>query len=380
MFQVIDPRDRELAKLLIHYSVKAKEGDLVYIHCIGESTLGLGAACAEEATRAGAAPYLQLTEPEIHRKYLLEAGEASLKRLAQYELAQMKDATCYLGLRGSDNVFETSDVPREKMDLYNKIVYKPVHLGVRVKETRWCVLRYPNSAMAQQAQKSREAFADFYYRVCCLDYAKMAEACKPLKERMEKTSEVRLSGPGTDLTFSIQGIPAIPCCGDMNIPDGECFTAPVRNSLQGKVAFNAPTIQDGRPFDSIRLEFKDGKVVQAVAGDAKQTAKLNEILDQDEGARFTGEWALGFHPHVLSPMRDILFDEKISGSFHFALGQCYDEAPNGNDSALHWDLVCIQRPDYGGGEIYFDGELVRKDGIFIPEDLKGLNPESLGGR
>ncbi len=375
MLGPIDPRDRELARLLIRYSTRAKAGELVFIHCNGSDTLRLGAAIAEETVRAGAAPYLQLTEPEITRTILNGANEGVFRRMARYELKQMKDADVYIGIRGPANSFEISDVSRAQLNLYNRLVVHPVHMEERVKRTRWCVLRYPNGSMAQMAQMSTGGFADFYYRVCCVDYAKMKRACEPLRELMDKTDEVHITGPGTDLRFSIRDIPAVPCCGDMNIPDGECFTAPVRTSIEGTVQFNAPSLWEGAPYEQIALRFSKGRAVEARAGDADQTRRLNRVLDQDPGARYVGEFSLAFHPHILKPMRDILFDEKIAGSFHMALGQCYDEAKNGNKSALHWDMVCIQRPDCGGGEIRFDGRLVRKDGIFVAKELRGLNPD-----
>ncbi len=378
MLGPIDPRDVQLADVLVNYSVAAKPGDLVYIECIGADTMRLGAALVEATTRAGAAPYLHYTDHEIQRRMIMEADECSLKRLGAFEKIQMEDTQCYIGIRGSDNIFERSDIPREQSDLYSKLVYRPVHLDIRVNKTRWCVLRYPNASMAQLAQKSTAGFAEFYYRVCCVDYARMAEAAKPLKDLMARTDRVRLVSPGTELAFSIKDIPVVPCCGNHNIPDGECFTAPVRDSINGVVQFNTPTVEGNsqQPFDNIRLEFKDGKVVDARGANAEQTRKLNEVLDRDEGSRFVGEFAVGFNPGVLEPMRDILFDEKICGSFHMALGNAYEDAFNGNRSALHWDLVCIQRPEYGGGEIWFDDVLIRKDGIFVLDELRGLNPDA----
>ena len=197
---------------------------------------------------------------------------------------------------------------------------------------------------------------------------------KPLAALMNDTDRVRIVGPGTDLSFSIRGISTVACSGAHNIPDGEVFTCPVRDSVQGHVQFKAPTIYQGTALDSLRLAFKNGRVVDATGNN---TTRINEILDTDDGARFIGEFALGFNPFILEPMRDILFDEKIAGSFHFTPGQAYEEADNGNRSQVHWDLVCIQRPDYGGGEIYFDDKLVRKDGTFVLDELKALNPENL---
>ncbi|MEI9894666.1 MAG: aminopeptidase [Chthoniobacter sp.] len=239
---------------------------------------------------------------------------------------------------------------------------KPV-LDWRVKKTRWCVLRWPSPSMAQSAGMSTEAFEKFFFDVCTLNYSKMQPGMKALKAAMEATDQVEIKGPGTDLRFSIKGIKAVPCGGTHNIPDGEVFTAPVRNSVQGVVTYNAPTIYQGTAFDSVRLEFKDGKIVNATANN---TEKLNAILDSDAGARYIGEFAIGFNPYILQPMRDILFDEKINGSFHFTPGQCYEETENGNRSQVHWDLVNIQREDYGGGMILFDGKLIRENGRFIP--------------
>jgi aminopeptidase len=228
--------------------------------------------------------------------------------------------------------------------------------------------------MAQQATMSTEAFEDFYFRVCTLDYARMKPGMKALSELMVKTDQVAITGPGTDLTFSIKGIGAKECGGQYNIPDGEVFSCPVKESVEGVIQYNAPTVYLGASFDNIRLVFKKGKVVEATSNNTK---KLNQILDSDPGARYIGEFAIGFNPHIQQPMRDILFDEKIAGSFHFTPGQAYAECGNGNKSQVHWDMVCIQRPEYGGGEIKFDGKVIRKDGHFVPKSLHKLNPEYL---
>ena len=375
MIGPVDPRDRQLAEMLLTHSVNAKPGELVYIECVGAESLRLGAALVEAAAVKGVAPALHYTDPRIQRSLIAAGNETALKRLGEFELVEMKDAQCYIGIRGAENIFETSGVPSEKMALYTKHVRIPVHLKQRVNHTRWVVLRYPNPSMAQLAQQGTGDFEDFYYNVCLVDYARMGEACKPLKTLMEKTDQVHIKGPGgTDLKFSIKNIPSIPCYGEHNVPDGECFTAPVKDSINGLVQFNAPTVYEGEAFDDVRIRFEQGKAVEASAGTARQTEKLNAILDRDSGARYIGEFAIAFNPKILHPMRDILFDEKIAGSFHMAFGQSYDKASNGNDSAIHWDCVQIQRPEYGGGEICFDGVLIRKDGLFVLPELVGLNP------
>jgi aminopeptidase len=294
--------------------------------------------------------------------------------VGELEANRMRQADAYIGVRGSHNISELSDVPEEGMRRYQQYWWEPVHIKIRVPETKWVVLRYPNASMAQLSKMSTEAFEDFYFDVCTLDYGKMSSAMDALKLRMEQADQVHLKGPGTDLRFSIKGIGAVKCAGLRNIPDGEVYSAPVRDSVEGVISYNAPSIYHGITFTDIKFEFKKGKIVKAMAD---KTEKLNEILDTDEGARYVGEFALGLNPYILNPMLDILFDEKISGSFHFTPGQAYEATDNGNSSKVHWDLVSIQRPEYGGGEIYFDGELIRRDGLFVPDDLLPLNPENL---
>lgn len=294
--------------------------------------------------------------------------------MAKIDGEEMDAMDCYVAVRGTENAAELSDVPAEKMKLYEKYYSTPVHHERRVKNTRWVVLRYPNSAMAQLSNSSQEAFEDFYFDVCNLDYSKMGKAMESLVDYMNRTDKVRITGPGTDLTFSIKDIPAIPCAGTCNIPDGEVYTAPVRDSVNGTLNYNTPSLYQGFVYENVTLEFKDGKIVKATAND---TERINQVFDTDEGARYIGEFAIGVNPYVLTPMKDILFDEKIMGSFHFTPGNCYDEAPNGNESSIHWDLVCIQTPEWGGGEIYFDDVLIRKDGRFVVKELEALNPENL---
>jgi aminopeptidase len=363
-----DSRIDALARQLVRYSTSLKKGDkvLLDLHDVPEA---IGLALIREARAKGALPFLRLHHGRLTREMLKGAEDAQYAVIAKHLLAEMKDMNAYIAIRGGHNIAETSDVPAEKMKLAMKHL-RPV-LDHRVRRTKWCVLRWPSPSMAQQAGMSTEAFEDFYFKVCLLDYKAMLPAMNSLKKLMDATDRVEITGPGTELRFSIKGIPAIVCGGTYNIPDGEVFTAPVRDSVEGVVTHNAPTIYQGIPFDGIRLEFSKGKVVKADAG--ARTRQLNKILDSDAGARFIGEFALGFNPVIREPMRDILFDEKIAGSFHFTPGQAYEEADNGNRSQVHWDMVSIQRKDHGGGEIRFDGKLVRKDGVFLPKALARLN-------
>ena len=369
-----DPRVRKLADLLINYSCRLKPGERVLLEAI-DVPHSFTRAVAESAAKAGGAAVVLLKSNEVNRALMLHGSADSWGLTADVERLQMENVACYIGARGSHNVSELGDVPADKQKVYEDTVWKRVHHDVRIRKTRWVVLRWPTAAMAQMAELSTEAFEDFYFDVCTLDYQKMSRAMEPLKAMMERTDQVRLVGPrDTDLTFSVKGIPAIPCDGRVNIPDGEVFTAPVRTSVNGVIHFNCPTLYRGTTHNDVRLTFQDGRVVDATS---TNTAKLNEVLDADDGARYVGEFAIGVNPYCTRPMKDILFDEKIAGSIHFTPGACYDEANNGNKSGIHWDLVMRQDPAAGGGRLYFDGVLVREDGRFVVPELAGLNPENL---
>ena len=368
-----DPRNAKLAELLVHHSTRLQAGETCLIEAFDVAD-GLVLDLVEAIHAAGAIPMVSLRSNPVTRALMRGATERQYQIQAEVELAQMKHAQAYIGLRASDNSSELSDVPADKMAMFTRLVQKPVHLDYRVDRTRWVVLRYPTPSMAQLANMSTDAFEDFFYRVCTLDYARMAKAIEPLKARMERTDRVHIKGPGTDLRFSIKGIGVVPCEGGRNIPDGECFTAPVRDSVNGTIAYNTPSLYLGTSYEGIRFTFENGRITRA---EGTPQDRLDHVLDTDEGARYIGEFSLGFHPYILKPMKDTLFDEKIAGSLHFTPGQAYAEADNGNRSEVHWDIVLIQRPEYGGGEVWFDGELIRKDGRFVVPELEGLNPERL---
>ena len=370
---MIDPRMTKLAEVLIGYSTAMKPGEKVLIEAI-DIPLEMTCELIRVTRQAGADPLVTLKSNRVHRALLQNSSESQFNLIADTEAFRMAKVDAYIGLRGNHNIAELSGVSPEAHKIYEETVWKRVHSDIRVPKTRWVVLRWPHPAMAQQANRSTESFEQFYFDVCTMDYEKMGNAMKPLAARMEKADKVRIVGPGTELDFSIKGIAAIPCDGKLNIPDGEVFSAPVRDSVNGTLQYNARTIYRGTIHDDVRLEFQNGKIVKATS---TNTDHLNEVLDADDGGRYIGEFAIGFNPFVTEPMLDILFDEKIAGSFHFTPGQAYEEADNGNKSGIHWDIVCLQDADHGGGEIWFDGELIRKDGLFVTDDLKPLNPDAL---
>ncbi len=357
----------KLAAVLTGFSTRLEKGERVLIDAF-DIPDAMVLALIRAARGRGAIPYVNLQRARINRELTngIEAGQFEAQ--AEWELERMERMDAYIAIRGSDNIFETSDVDPAKVSQQMRAM-KPV-LDHRVNKTKWVILRWPTPSMAQQALMSTERFEEFFFRVCTQDYSRMTVGMEALKARMERADRVELKGPDTDLRFSIKGIGAVACGGRHNIPDGEVFSCPVRDSVEGTITYNAPTIYQGVSFDRIRLRFEKGRIVEA---DGTNPDRLNSILDADEGARYIGEFAIAFNPHILEPMRDILFDEKIAGSFHFTPGQAYEEADNGNRSQVHWDMVQIQRPEYGGGEIWFDGELIRKDGHFVPEDLQALN-------
>jgi len=366
-------RLKKLAGILVNYSLKVQKGEKVLVQD-NNVEAPFVRALVEAIHDAGGLPFVTLRDRTIDRALFNRATEEQLELQASFEVQRMKAMDCYIGFTSLRNQFAWADMPPDALQRYNSIVNKKVHMEVRLPDTRWVVLRYPSAAFAQMAAMSEEAFEDWYFDVCTMDYAKMSKAMDPLVELMQKTDRVRLVGPGTDLSFSIKGLPAIKCDGSMNIPDGEVYTAPVRESVDGVISYNAPAEKDGFTFERIRFEFKGGKIVKATANDDE---RVNRVLDIDSGARYVGEFAIGVNPFITRAMKETLFDEKIAGSIHFTPGNAYDDCFNGNKSALHWDLVLIQTPEWGGGEIWFDGRLVRKDGLFVVPELAGLNPDRL---
>jgi len=363
-----------LAQNLVHYSNNIQPGEKVLIEIAGPEE-----ELAQELIRAvydaGGTPFLTLKNDLLQKQWLTYASEEQIISQARWEAQRMEEMDAYIGLRVRQNIYEMSDVPAEKRRLYDKLLLEPVHHHIRVAKTKWVILRYPNASMAQEAKMSTEKFRDFYFKVCNLDYQKLSDAMEPLHRLLSQTKQVKILAPGTELVFCVENIGAVKCDGHNNIPDGEVYTAPVRDSVFGEITYNTSSSYSGQVFDNVHLVFKQGKIVEAEAG--AKTGELNAILDTDEGARYVGEFAFGLNPYVLSPINDILFDEKINGSFHFTPGACYKEASNGNHSAVHWDLVKILRSEYGGGEIYFDGRLIQKDGLFCIDELLPLNPENL---
>ncbi|HEU4965266.1 MAG TPA: aminopeptidase [Bacilli bacterium] len=368
-----DPRYAQLAKTVVEYSLDLQPGEKV-LFSVNDDQTEITTELIKAAYAVGALPFVQQNSSKVRRELFKNVTQEQVELMAQSDLAFMKQMDAWADLGNPQNLYEFRGISAEKMKMFAEKYVVPVHYEERVNNTKWVLVPTPMESMAQKAEMATEDWADFLFNVTTMDYGKMEEAAKPLKELMDRTDNVRIIGNGTDLTFSIKGVGSVMCVGKRNLPDGEVFSAPVRDSINGVLQYNAPTVYQNTSFDNVRFVFRDGKIVEATANNNE---KLNEILDTDEGARYIGEFAIAFNPYVLEPMRNILFDEKIAGSFHFTPGQCYDQTPNGNKSSVHWDIVNIQRPEYGGGEIWFDDVLIRKDGLFVLPELQGLNPENL---
>ena len=372
----MDERLNRLARLLLTYSLELQKGELFEINAALPAK-PLIKAIMREAKGVGAVPFVKLTDDELERLSFAyidpekpDEAKAVFDQQLVWENAYWDAMAAHVDIGVDENDAELSAV-----DARARTMYRTARRALRDKiidERRWVYLHWPTFADAQKAGMCYDDFYEFFLNAALVDYEKMARDMEPLVSLMEKTDAVRIVGPGTDLSFSIAGIPVRPCHGQRNIPDGEVYTAPVRESANGVIQYNTAAMRYGMKFANPRLVFKNGHIDEASCdGDS---AAFNEMLDADAGARYLGEFAIGVNNSVTRAIGNTLYDEKIGGSFHLTPGSCYEEADNGNHSQLHLDIVCIQTAAYGGGEIYFDGKLVRKDGLFVIDALKGLNP------
>lgn len=358
----------KLSETIVHYSLDVKPNDKVLITCTSECK-PLVLKLIDAITAAGAVPIVKLGDDEIDAYSLRHTSDERIRLLADMAEFDVGHFDCFIHIRYTKNEYETKNVSAE---VRRKLGEAKEHADdIRINERRWTLLNYPSVVDAYKAGMPTEEFFQYAVDVMNVDYKRMYDAILPLKELMEKTDQVRIVGPNTDISFSIKGIPAIPCCGKANIPDGEIYTAPVKESVNGTITYNTPCPYQGNIYTNVSLTFENGKIIKATCD--QDNDKLNEIFDTDEGSRYVGEFSFGVNPKILDPMGDILYDEKILGSIHFTPGRAYKDAFNGNLSSVHWDMVLVQRPEYGGGEIYFDGKLIRKDGKFVLPELETLN-------
>ncbi len=368
-----DNRIEKLASILLNHSCKLKKNKNIIIEG-NESSKDLIIELVKQSYAMGAHPFVRLGNSQISREILMGMNEEQAKLSCKYALEMFNDAYAYIGIGSPSNIFEMSDVPNDKNKIYDKFYGQPIHMDIRVEKTNWVILKYPTPSFAQLGQMSTATFEDFFFNVCNLDYDKMHKAMEKLQTIMHSADKVRIIADETDLSFSIKNQKAVICSGESNIPDGEIYTSPLLKSVNGKIKFNIPSLNNGIVHSDIRLEFKDGKIINESSSNTKA---LTLEFNADDGARYVGEFAFGVNPYITKPMLDILFDEKMTGSIHMAMGNCYDNAPNGNKSQNHWDLILSMTPENGGGEVYFDDILISKNGRFVHKDLDCLNPENL---
>lgn len=360
-----------LASNIVDYSLKVKENEKVLITYQSTSCTDLVKCLIEKIVNKKAIVFAKYVDPSITNLLKETATSKRIDIMRDYQKFELDHFDSFINIKYNYNDYESKNIDKKIRDEISKKTYD-IHEKL-VNNRKWVLFNYPSVVDSFKAKMKYDDFYNYSFDVMTFDYSKMSKDIEPLKRLMEKTKTVRIKGIGTDLSFSIKGMPAIPCAGEMNIPDGEIFTAPVKKSVNGKITYNTTSTYNGDTFSNISLTFKDGKIIEAVCDEESKNEKLGEIFSTDEGSRYVGEFALGLNPKIKEPMGDILFDEKIIGSIHFTPGAAYKECYNGNDSNIHWDLVLIQRKEYGGGELYFDDVLVRKDGLFVLEELKHLN-------
>lgn len=360
---------KELSNVIVNKSLKINKEDKVLITYQNPLCNDLIVELIKDIKALDAVVYTKFNDPVIHKELVMSTNQERAELLGKYSKFEVDHFTKFIMIRYTTNDYEDSEVPHDIRKLISGKTRK--YDSIRINERKWVLLNYPSVLDAHKAKMSYEKFRNYALDAMTTNYDDLCERLKPLKELMERTDQVTIIGPNTDITFSIKGMPVIPCCGEANLPDGEIFTSPVKNSVNGKITYNTPSPYQGNVFSNICFEFKDGKIINSSCNGDNE--KLESILNTDDGSRYIGEFSLGLNPYILDPIGDILYDEKIKGSIHFTPGQAYEEADNGNRSDIHWDLVLIGRPEYGGGEIYFDDVLIRKDGEFVLEQLKHLN-------
>lgn len=359
----------KLSQLIVNYSLRVEEGEKVLITSKTNKCNEFIKNLVNDIIIRGGCPVVKYIDNEISSVIYEKMTEDMTDLYAKIKENEVETFDSFIQILYNDNDYENNKMNTK---MYNMLCKKTASVDdIRINKRKWVLLNYPSKLDAYKANMNTEEFYKFAMEVMTIDYNYMNEILKPLKQLMEKTDKVRIVRDDTDLTFSIKNMPAIICAGEYNIPDGEIYTAPVKDSVNGYLTYNTPSPYRNNVFNNIRLEFKDGKIVKATCdGD---NDKLNEIFDTDEGSRYIGEFSFGVNPKIKKAMGDILFDEKIYGSIHFTPGKCYENADNGNNSFIHWDLVQIQRPEYGGGLVYFDDVLIRKDGKFVLPELKNIN-------
>ena len=364
-----DERLQKLAEVLVNYSAGVKPGDFVLIQA-EEVALEWIEAVAAAAIKAKAHVETLVDLPRIKELQLKYGDETQLLHEKFIQKSVLKKADVWLTAWGTRNTKANSNVEAQKIQLatkgnssWRKIYSERMGDGT----LRWCGTQYPTHADAQEAEMSLSEYQDFVYHAGLLDTKNPVAAWEKIQQQQQKwveylnrKHEIHLTGENTDLTINVEGRQWINCCGKRNFPDGEIFTSPVENKINGYIAFSFPGIYMGKMIEGIYLEIKDGKVITASAKKGEDLLKI--LLETDGGARFFGEFAIGANYQIQKFTRNMLFDEKIGGTVHMALGDSMPEAGGKNRSVIHWDMLCDMRSN---GKIFADGELFYEAGRFL---------------
>lgn len=356
-----DIRVEALAEILVNYSVKVKAGDVVLISAT-ELAQPLVEQVYTKILEAGAFPRLKLSFSNLTPLFYKHAQDAQLSTLLEIDEQEYRDADALINIKAPANVKELSSVDPQKISRRMKAM-EPIMDIVLGKDMRWVLVNYPTQALAQEAAMSLAEYEHFVYSATNIDWRRQSQEQERLKAVFDKGSEVRIQGPGTDLRLSIAGRVGEKCDGHKNMPDGEVFYAPIEDSAEGRITYDYPAIFQGQEVDGICLEFKKGVVVKATA--EKNQPLLDSVLNIDEGARRLGEFGIGFNYGLDRFSKDILFDEKIGGTIHLAIGKAYPAIGGKNKSAIHWDMIKDLRK---GGILSLDGKVVQKDGVFMLDE------------
>lgn len=357
----MDRRWRQLADILVHYSTGVQPGERVMIAMSELDTYPLARAVYEAVIKAGGYPQIQLLAEELRHAFLQYGNAEQLAWTPEIEAYGMEWADVYFGLRGAYNLYEHADISAERL-ASNQVAQGQVST-LRWSKTRWCLVRVPNQALAYQAECNLETVEQLFFNACLLDWQREAENWRRMAGRFERGSVVQISGRDTELQFSVAGRHWVVLDGRLNMPDGEIMTAPVVETLHGQIAFESPAIFGGRQIEGLRLEWRDGRLIEATARTNQEY--LHTIIESDAGASLIGEFAFGTNPHITRFVRDILLDEKMYGSVHIALGRAYPECGGTNRSAIHWDIVKDLRQE---GDVRIDGIPVLQAGRLHIED------------
>jgi aminopeptidase len=351
-----DPRIKRLADILVNYSVKIKKGDLVRLN-FEEDGKELALECYKLILKRGAFPSINASMPGFAYTYYQNASEAQLKKFPKLAMIEAKMINASIGIGAEYNTKELTNIDPKKISMRRKITRTIT--DVIIKKNNWVICEFPTNALAQDAEMSLEEFEDFAYTATNLDWQKESKKQDRLKAILDKGKKVRILAPDTDLTFSIAGRKAIKCDGHRNMPDGEVFIAPCEDTTEGYIKYTYPAIYGGREVAGVHLEFKNGKVIKATA--EKGEDFLKEMIASDKGSCKLGEFGVGVNFGIKRFVKQILFDEKIGGTIHLALGMAYPEGGGKNKSAVHWDMIKDLRK---GGKVLVDGKVIQENGKF----------------